>query len=109
MVATNDQTERIVMRTATPFVKSTGTVKCAVPGGKTIRIPVFPGVLKHPTLAQLRCLLRDPDVAQKYTVEALRIAPWPVLREFPHEWLKQCMPQAHLDTRRSRALKFLLA
>ncbi len=83
--------------------------RCVLPDGQTVRIPVYPGILKHLMPAELRRLLKDADVARKYTVEALRIAPWPVLREFPGDWLRLCLPDARLSPRRAHALAFLLS
>ena len=97
------------MRRTTNFVKSRGTVRCTLPAGQEIRVPVVPGILKHLTVEQLRNLLKDPDVVRKYTIEALNEAPWPVLCKFPAEWLKRCIGDAHLNPRRARAIAFLLA
>jgi len=86
-----------------------GMVRCLMPGGQSIRVPVIPGLLKHLTANQLRHLLKDPDVVRKYTIAALNEAPWPVLREFPPEWLARCTTDAHLKPSRARAIIFLLA
>ncbi len=91
------------------FVKSTGMVKCVLPSGQEIEVPAVPGLLKHPTTGMLRGMLKDPDVVRKYTIEALRKAPWPVLRQFPREWLEECMKEADLEVGRRKALAFLLA
>lgn len=96
------------MKRTTVFVKSVGSVRCLLSGKQTVLIPIFPGILKHPTVGQLRKLLSDPAVASKYTVEALKIAPWPVLRKFPAKWLKRCLSEAHLGRRRRQAILFLL-
>jgi hypothetical protein len=45
---------------------------------------------------------------KKYTLEALGTAAWPLLREFPHDWLRAYLPLAHLRPGRRRALEFLL-
>ena len=74
-----------------------------------MRVPVVPGILKHPTVGQLNRLLKDSDVVRKYTREALRRAPWPVLRQFPREWLEACLPEAGLRPGRASALKYMLA
>jgi len=96
------------MKRTVTFVRSRGTVRCTLPKGPEIRVPVVPGILKHPTVEQLRKMLKDPDVVRKYTIAALREAPWSVLREFPTDWLKRCLPDAHLNTRRAEAVAFLL-
>ncbi len=91
------------------FVESVGTVQCALGPDREVTLPVFPGILKHPTMGELRELLERPAVARKYTVQALRKAPWPVLREFPRDWLDACMAEANLRTGRQQALRFLLS
>lgn len=89
------------------FVSSRGTVVCEV-DGEHLELPVFAGVLKHPTEDQLRALLADPDNARKYTSEALRKLPWKALREFPRAWLRRCLPRAAVPDGRRRALEFML-
>lgn len=96
------------MRRTTRFVQSQGTVTCNLEGGGEVQLPVVPGLLKHPTVDQLRALLVRPKVAEKYTVAALRRAPWLVLRQFPRPWLLQCIPRAGLAQARLRAIEFLL-
>jgi hypothetical protein len=66
---------------------------------------VFPGILKHPTVDELRELLKRPAVARKYTILAL----WQVLREFPRDWLEACLSEANLRAGRENALRFLLS
>jgi hypothetical protein len=90
------------------FVKSVGTVDCVLEPGRQITLPVFPGIFKHPTVDELRELLAKPEAARKYTILALRKAPWPVLREFPHSWLEECLENAELRDGRAQALRFLL-
>ena len=97
------------MKRTYSFVKSVGTVECALEPGREVALPVFPGILKHPTLDELRELLRKPSVARKYTILALRKAPWQVLREFPRDWLETCIPEADLRAGRIDALRFLLS
>lgn len=97
------------MKMTYTFVKSSGSVKCSLPTGKEIEVPVVQGILKHLTTDSLRGFLKNPDAARKYTIEALRKAPWPVLRQFPHGWLRDCIEDAHLEPRRSRALAFMLS
>lgn len=91
------------------FVESVGSVRCTTESGKDVNLPAFPGILKHPTVDELLDLLEKPAVARKYTVLALRKAPWQVLREFPPEWLEACLPEADLREGRVRALRFLLS
>ncbi len=91
------------------FVESVGTVQCTLGPGREITLPVFPGILKHPTVAELRELLARPAVARKYTILALRMAPWQVLREFPRNWLEACLDEANLRAGRADALRFLLS
>ena len=96
------------MKRSYAFVTPRGVVACEV-DGKRIELPVFAGVLKHPTEEQLRTLLVDPDTAHKYTREALRRLPWSALRRFPRDWLLACLPGAALPEPRRRALEFMLA
>ena len=90
------------------FVESVGNVRCSLGPGREVVLPVFPGILKHPSVDELRKLLEKPAVARKYTILALRKAPWQVIREFPRDWLETCMTQADLRPGRERALRFLL-
>lgn len=91
------------------FAKSAGSVKFTLPAGNEIEIPIVHGILKHPTGESLRELLRSPGALRKYTFEALRKAPWPILRQFPRSWLKARMKEAHITRDRRRALDFLLS
>ena len=97
------------MRHVYQFVASTGTVTCEVSRGRTIEVPVIPGILKHPTLDSLAALLKKPHVMRKYTLEALQTASWPVLRQFPREWLKELLQDTTMRPSRLRALAFLLS
>ena len=97
------------MKQTCVFVRSMGTITCRLPSGQDVTLPVVPGILKHPSPELLPDLLSNPDVACKYTVEALRKASWPILRLFPKEWLRQCIPDAHLRHGRADALAFLLS
>lgn len=90
------------------FVRSMGIATCALPTGEEIALPVVQGILKHPASGVLRELLKNPDVARKYTREALRVAPWSVLREFPRFWLNSMMKEANIRLERARALNFML-
>ena len=92
------------------FVEPSGTVTCVVaPGEPPLEVPVFGGILKHPTTEQLAELLTDPVVVRKYTLEALRKAPWSALRRFPRGWLIACLRDARLPDGRRRALELLLS
>lgn len=73
-----------------------------------LEVPVFAGILKHPTSEELAELLTDPAVVRKYTHEALRKAPWSALRRFPRDWLVACLRDAKLPDSRRRALELLL-
>lgn len=95
------------MKRTYTFVAPRGVVVCEI-GGRAIELPIFAGVLKHPTEAQLRELLVDPDNARKYTFEALRKLPWSALRKFPADWLRACLEEALLPDGRRRAVEFLL-
>jgi len=97
------------MKRTNHFVQSRGVVTCRLATGEEVEVPVVPGLLKHPTLDQLREMLKDPDVVKKYTVAALCKASWPVLRQFQRAWLRECIAEADLDPRRRRALEFLIS
>jgi len=90
------------------YVRSIGTITCRMPSGLDVTLPIVPGILKHPTPEMLQSLLVKPEVARKYTKEALRKASWPVLRLFPKAWLLHCLPEARLSPGRAAALNFLL-
>jgi hypothetical protein len=90
------------------FVQPRGMVVCQVPGAGEVTLPVVQSIFKHATPEALFELLKDPQVARKYTLEALRVAPWPVLKLFPREWLKTCLHDADLSEGRTRALEFML-
>lgn len=96
------------MKTTYRFVEHHEVVTCQCGSGESVRIPVIPGILKHPRPDQLRSLLVKPGVAEKYTVQALRKAAWPVLRQFPRAWLRQCLDRAELEPARHEAITFLL-
>jgi len=96
------------MKRTNRFVKKRGVVRCVVSQGVEVEVPVFPGILKHPTLDVLRELLQKPEVLKKYTIEALRCAPWPVIRQFPRQLLFDCMKEANIAPGRLRALEFML-
>jgi hypothetical protein len=54
-------------------------------------------------------ILRVPAALRKYTVAALRRAPWQVLREFPGDYLMECLEEAALPPGRRAALLYLLS
>jgi len=91
------------------FAESLGSVRCEVSSGRTIEVPVFPGILKHPAAADLPRLLQNADVVRKYTRTALRKAAWQILRRFPREWLKECLADVEVRPGRRKALEYLLS
>jgi hypothetical protein len=91
------------------FARSIGFATCKMPSGQEIKLPVVPGILKHPSPEMLPLLLGKHEVAFKYTIEALQKASWPVLQLFPRDWLRQCLPDARLRHGRADALAFLLS
>jgi len=97
------------MRRTLRFVQPRGTAVFRRPDGSAVEIPVVQGILKHLGVEDLSRILTDPDVALKYTLEALRIAQWPVLRHFPRSWLLECLPKARLPEGRARAVEFMLS
>jgi hypothetical protein len=88
-------------------IEPSGTVMCTIDGAR-VRLPLFGGILKHPTLDQLRVMLEDPVVVRRYVREALRKAPWNALRRFPRALLLDCMADADLTPGRRGALELLL-
>lgn len=96
------------MKRSYTFVTAREFVSCDI-DGVSISLPVFVGVLKHPTERQLCELLVRPEVARKYTCEALRKLPWSALRQFPHDWLRMCLPTSSLPEPRRRAVEFMLS
>ena len=97
------------MKCTYDYVEHSEAVTCELSPGRSVSIPIIAGILKHPHPDQLRSLLVVPDVVEKYTMEALRKASWPILRQFPREWLRECLDRAHLKPSRREALTFLLA
>lgn len=89
------------------FIEPVGTVTCVIDGAP-VDVPVFSGILKHPTIEQLCELLIEPVVVRRYTCEALRKAPWHALRRFPRSLLVECLPLATIPDGRLRALELLL-
>jgi hypothetical protein len=95
-------------RTCT-FVKKTGTaIFLSAECGK-IEIPLFPGILKHLCVEDLPKVVESRPALRKYTREALKTAPWPVLQEFPRSWLYACLDDVQMREGRRRALEFLLS
>ncbi|MBI5480137.1 MAG: hypothetical protein HY906_14825 [Deltaproteobacteria bacterium] len=89
------------------FVEPSGFVLSTVHGVER-SVPVLAGILKHPTTDELRALLADPAVVEKYAREALKRAPWSALRRFPRSLLLECLPGAELPDVRRKALELLL-
>ncbi len=79
------------------------------PDGRVLRVPVIAGILKHPHPTELDHLLRDERVIIKYTRLALQKAAWPVLKQFPSDWLLECLPSAALRPSREKAIRYLLS
>ena len=96
------------MKRTLRFARSSGMLPVQVSPERIVTVPVFAGILKHPTPDRLPELLRNPDVLRKYTREALRIAAWHLLREFPRDWLLENLPAAGVRPGRRKALEFLL-
>jgi hypothetical protein len=90
------------------FVRPLGSTECVLANGQRISLPVIPGILKHPHPSELFALLRDEDVARKYTRLALQKAAWQVLKEFPRTWLVEILKEVTIPDGRRRALRFLL-
>jgi len=90
------------------FARGIGTVSCRFPSGEQVDLPVIPGILKHPPPEMLPTLLQRPNVAYKYTLQALRQAAWPVLMQFPRGVLRACVDAAGVPPSRRAALLFLL-
>ncbi len=97
------------MKKSYHFVKVTEFAECRLSSDNIIRLPVVPGIFKHATAEMLHELLQKPAVAKKYTIESLRIAPWPVLREFPYSWLKLHIEEAGLRPMRKKAILFMIS
>jgi|GEM_PF-1532232 len=96
------------MKRTVHFVRSEGTVSCTVAPGRTVRAPVIPGILKHPSPQALHRLLAHPAALRKYTTLALQKSAWPILAQFPRDWLNALLPSANVRPARRRALEFLL-
>ncbi|MDM8522818.1 hypothetical protein QUF80_05540 [Desulfococcaceae bacterium HSG8] len=96
------------MRKPYRFVEVTEFAECELSDGSKVRLPVVMGIFKHATADMLRELLKKPAVAKKYTIESLRVAPWPVMREFPRSWLMLHLEEADLRPTRKAAILFML-
>ena len=48
------------MKRSYRFIEPSGVVGCTLEDGVQVQLPVFVGLLKHPTAKQLRALLTDP-------------------------------------------------
>lgn len=96
------------MSTRIGYVCSVGIARCEVAPNRRIAIPIVPGIFKHLACEDLPGILQNPVAARKYTVEALRVAPWQVLREFDRRWLTECLDRADLTAGRRAALEFML-
>ena len=97
------------MKRSLRFVEDAPTLSVRLGESTFLRIPIVPGILKHPTLESLPRLLQRPEVLRKYTCEALRVAAWSVLRLFPPDWLLENLPRAGVRPGREKALRFLLS
>jgi len=95
------------MKRTFSFAAPLGTVSASL-AGAVVEIPVFPGILKHPRPEDLLGLLERPAVLRKYTIEAIRVTAWPLLRQFPPAWLLHHLPHAPMRPERRRALLYLL-
>ena len=96
------------MKRTLTFARSFGVVRFEAFPGQVLDIPLFSGIFKHAPPRELAGLLSSAAAIRKYTCEAMRTAAWPILREFPREWLRACIPLADLRPGRRRALEFLL-
>lgn len=96
------------MKRSYRFARQLGSTTCQVEDGRTVELPIFAGILKHPLPSELADLLRNPAVARKYTREALRKGAWPIVRAFPRWWLLACLEELPLRAGRRAALEFML-
>jgi hypothetical protein len=96
------------MKRAVQFARPEGFVLFPCGPGRSVRLPLFTGLLKHPAPGQLKRLLKRPEVSTKYTQAALQKAPWPILKWFPRSWLRRVLPTTEMDASRRRAIEFLL-
>jgi hypothetical protein len=96
------------MKRTHQWARCIATATVRYPSGRRVRLPVIPGILKHPSCEDLPRLLENPRTAHKYTIQALRMASWPILRQFPADWLRERLEEANLPPPRRKALLFLL-
>jgi hypothetical protein len=96
------------MKRTMTFARSLGTIRFEAAPGQVFEIPLFPGIFKHAAPGELAELLSDAATVRKYTREALRTAAWPILKEFPRDWLRTCLQHVDMRPGRRRALEFLL-
>lgn len=90
------------------YARPAGFANVVIEDGQTVELPMFLGLIRHPTLEELAELLARPPIARRYTRQALRVAAWPVLRTFPRAWLVACLEGLDLPPARCRALRFML-
>lgn len=96
------------MKRTLHFATSRGSVSVSLASGGSVEIPIIPGILKHPRPDELAELLKDERVARKYTRLAIEKMAWPVLRQFPREWILVNLKNASVKPGRMRALVFML-
>lgn len=96
------------MKRTCHYAQSRGFVSVSLANGERVDLPVIPGILKHPRPDELPELLQDERVARKYTRLAIEKMAWPVLRQFPRDWLIMNLVDASVKPGRMRALTFLL-
>jgi hypothetical protein len=96
------------MKRTCQYATSRGMVTVSLVEGGSVDLPVIAGILKHPHPDELPELLKDERVARKYTRLAIEKMAWPVLRQFPRDWLIANLQSATVRPGRMRALTFLL-
>ncbi len=96
------------MQRTARFVKAVGMCVYTLENGEPIRLPIVPGLFKHAPVEALDDL---PGIrmSRPYTLEALRVTPWQVVRQFPRDWLLACICDADLPEGRRMALELMLA
>lgn len=96
------------MKRTYKFEKSLGNIIIKTKADSEIEIPIFQGILKHPHNEELPELLSNFHTACKYTIQAIKFASWPLLRQFPASWILTCMEKADIPENRRQAIKYLL-
>lgn len=96
------------MKRTYQWASSIATITLRHPSGRSVELPVIPGILKHPSFEDLPRLLQNPRTAHKYTILALQKSAWPILRQFPADWLRERIDEANLPPPRKQALLYLL-